>query len=69
MKGRSQAVRLPKECRLAGKEVYVRKLGGIVILIPKDDPWSSFARSLEHFTNDFPMETKQPVVKKRMVLR
>jgi antitoxin VapB len=65
MKGRSQAVRLPMECRLAGKEVYVRKLGGIVILIPKDDPRSSFARSLEQITEGFLAERKQPPAQRR----
>ena len=30
--GRSQAVRLPKECRFRGKEVYIRKYEDIVIL-------------------------------------
>ena len=32
--GRSQAVRLPKACRLPGTEVYVRKEGDRVILEP-----------------------------------
>jgi antitoxin VapB len=34
MRGRSQAVRLPKEFRLPGKEVRVRKVGDKVILEP-----------------------------------
>jgi antitoxin VapB len=34
MHGRSQAVRLPKEFRLPGKEVRVRKEGDSVILEP-----------------------------------
>ena len=34
MHGRSQAVRLPKEFRLPGKEVLVSKLGDTVILEP-----------------------------------
>jgi antitoxin VapB len=33
MNGKSQAVRLPKNCRLEGEEVYVKKIGNIVILI------------------------------------
>lgn len=32
--GRSQAVRLPKEFRLPGKEVHVRHLGSAVLLEP-----------------------------------
>jgi antitoxin VapB len=34
MHGRSQAVRLPKEFRLPGKEVHVRKVGNGVLLEP-----------------------------------
>jgi antitoxin VapB len=34
--GRSQAVRLPKEFRLPGKEVRVRRVGRAVVLEPLD---------------------------------
>jgi antitoxin VapB len=37
MHGRSQAVRLPKEFRLPGKEVSVRRVGRGVLLEPLDD--------------------------------
>jgi antitoxin VapB len=51
--GRSQAVRLPKEYAFAGDEVYVKRLDGIVLLIPKDnDPWQPFIDSLNEFTDD-----------------
>jgi antitoxin VapB len=36
MHGRSQAVRLPKEFRLPGKEVRVRRMGRGVLLEPMD---------------------------------
>ena len=51
--GRSQAVRLPKECRFSGEEVAVNKIGDIVILMPKDDKWSGFLDSLNLFSEDF----------------
>lgn len=51
--GRSQAVRLPKECRLPGDSVYVRKLAGRVILIPRDDPWQSLFEACGEVTDDF----------------
>ncbi len=38
MHGRSQAVRLPKEFRLPGKEVRVTKVGDKVILEPLEKP-------------------------------
>jgi antitoxin VapB len=39
MHGRSQAVRLPKEFRLPGKEVRVRRIGRSVLLEPLDQPF------------------------------
>ena len=57
--GRSQAVRLPKECRLPGDSVYVRKLAGRVILIPKDDPWRSLFESCGKVSADFMPEREQ----------
>jgi len=56
--GRSQAIRLPKEFRFSADDVYIKKIGKIVILIPKDDPWASLESSLNQFTQDF-METRE----------
>lgn len=55
--GRSQAVRLPKEFRLPGESVYIRKLGQIVMLLPKEHSWDSLAHACERFSEDF-METR-----------
>jgi antitoxin VapB len=63
--GMSQAVRLPKECRFDEKEVYVRKIGSVVLLIPKHDLWKSAWESLSMFTEDFMEERNQPIVQKR----
>ncbi|NOZ74221.1 MAG: AbrB/MazE/SpoVT family DNA-binding domain-containing protein, partial [FCB group bacterium] len=35
--GRSQAVRLPRKYRFDDKEVYIKRLGNTVILIPKNN--------------------------------
>jgi antitoxin VapB len=52
--GRSQAVRLPRKYSLPGQEVYIKKLNGVVMLIPKDeDPWKLLVDSLEKFSDDF----------------
>lgn len=51
--GRSQAVRLPKECRFANDEVAVNKIGEMVILMPKENLWSGFLDSFDMFTSDF----------------
>jgi antitoxin VapB len=57
--GRSQAVRLPKEYRFKGDEVYVNKLNGIVMLIEKENPWQHLINSLELFADDFMNEREQ----------
>ena len=59
--GRSQAVRLPKNCRFSGNDVFVKKIGTMVVLIPKDDPWSSLVNSLDQFTDDFLDDRDQPI--------
>ena len=51
--GRSQAVRLPKECRLPGTEVGVKRIGELVILFPMERAKDLFYSSLGNFTDDF----------------
>jgi len=65
MNGRSQAVRLPKEFRMPGDDVFIKRIGNIVILIPKDSPWSSLVKSLDQFTDDFMESREQPTQDKR----
>ncbi len=58
--GRSQAVRLPQAFRFEGEEVFIKKVGGMVLLIPKNDPWREWAESLHEFTEDFMATRDQP---------
>lgn len=51
--GGSQAVRLPKSCRFDDKEILINRIGSIVLLMPKDDPWGSMLNALNLFTDDF----------------
>ena len=51
--GNSQAVRIPHEFRLPDGELIIEKIGGVVLLIPKDDPWRLFDESLNGFSDDF----------------
>ena len=38
----------------------IKKFGKMVILLPKDDPWSTFVSSLDQFTDDFMDNRDQP---------
>jgi antitoxin VapB len=58
--GQSQAVRLPKEFRFEGKQVFIKKIGESVILIPFHAPWSTLLDSLEMFSDDFMEDRDQP---------
>jgi len=51
--GRSQAVRLPKECRFSSNEVLVSRIGDIVILLPKTGKWDEFMMAVDMFSSDF----------------
>ena len=66
--GRSQAVRLPKECRFEGSEVYVKRYDSMVILLPKGDPWATLVDSLEQFSADFMSDREQPSQEDRLSL-
>jgi len=60
MTGRSQAVRLPKEYRVTGNSVYVKRLGNSIVLIPKTgDRWAGMFAALDEFPRDFALERRQ----------
>ena len=63
--GQSQAVRLPKEFRFDDSEVFIKKSGNVVQLIPRKDPWNSLFGSLKKFSRDFMSERIQPEPDKR----
>jgi antitoxin VapB len=50
--GKSQAVRLPKECCFAGSEVGVTRIGEMIVLYPKERAWEIFT-ACEPVTDDF----------------
>lgn len=58
--GGSQAVRLPKEFRFAGKEVGIRHFGNGVLLLPIGNPWETLEAALASFEPGFDLERTQP---------
>jgi antitoxin VapB len=65
LNGRSQAVRLPKEYRFDGDEVFVKKVGDIVLLIPTELDWSIMEAAANYITDDFMNDRNQPKPQKR----
>ena len=51
--GQSQAVRLPKEFRFDGDQVYIQRAGNAVVLLPVDAPFQTLFNSLSLFSDDF----------------
>lgn len=58
--GNSQAVRLPKEFRFDEEEVVIRKIGDLVILLPKKYRAESLLAMLEEI-GPLGIERQQPV--------
>lgn len=58
--GDSQAVRLPKEFRLAGDEVFIKRMGNAIVLLPKSQSWDTLIASLSKFSDDFMTDREQP---------
>ncbi len=63
--GRSQAVRLPRDYRFDGEEVYIKKIGNAVVLIPKEKVWEVHEAGVDYFSADYMDDRKQPDLKKR----
>lgn len=64
--GKSLAVRLPKEFRMEGKEVYINKIGNTVVLIPiQKNIWDEWEKSLNMFSKDFLEDRNQPKTQQR----
>jgi antitoxin VapB len=58
--GESQAVRLPKEFRFSGTEVFIKRAGHAVVLFPTVSSWDVLIESLDKFPPDFLQKREQP---------
>ena len=66
MNGRSQAVRIPKEFRFEGSEVYIEKDGDRVILSPKGaSSWREFFEDTQTVSDDFSVEPRDMLAEER----
>lgn len=61
-----QTIRLPDGIRLEGDEVFVKRIGPSVVLIPKQhNPWQSLVESLDRFSDDYMQDREQPMEQQR----
>ncbi len=63
--GQSQAVRLPKEFRFEGTQVFIKRFGNAVLLLPEQDSWQLLFDSLGLFSDDFMEARDQPEQQER----
>ncbi|HEY0876842.1 MAG TPA: type II toxin-antitoxin system VapB family antitoxin [Zeimonas sp.] len=66
--GRSQAVRLPKEFRFEGDEVFIKRIGDAVVLLPRHG-WGTLFAALDAFEPDFRLEREHAEQPERELLR
>ena len=57
--GRSQAVRLPKEYCFSEDEVFINRVGEIVMLIPKTSKWAGLQNGIQMFSEYFMTEGRE----------
>jgi antitoxin VapB len=63
--GRSQAIRLPKQFRVPGSQVYLKRTREGFLVIPRD-PWELFFEGVNELSDDFMSEgRKQPKAERR----
>lgn len=64
MNGRGQAIRLPREFRVATGEVFLKKTAEGFLVIERD-PWELFEEGCRELSDDFMAERVQPPLEDR----
>ncbi|NJM56034.1 MAG: AbrB/MazE/SpoVT family DNA-binding domain-containing protein [Verrucomicrobiae bacterium] len=64
MNGRSQAIRLPKEFRVSGAEVSLKRVQQGILIVERD-PWEICREACQELSDSFMEERVQPPAQKR----
>lgn len=65
MNGSSQAVRIPKDFRFRSNVVYLKRVPGGILMIPREERFEAMRDALSEFTEDFMSVRKQGVMENR----
>lgn len=65
--GRSQAVRLPKAFRFDDDEVFIKRVGDAIVLLPRKG-WGTLFQALDAFEPGFAIKREQPAQQEREAL-
>jgi len=58
--GNSQAIRLPKEYRMNADSVQLNRIGNVLVIVPKDDPWANFREGIKEAEEFPPVDDVRP---------
>jgi len=64
MNGRSQAIRLPREFRVASDKVFLKKTSEGFLVVERN-PWEGFAEGCRELSGDFMSRREQPALEER----
>lgn len=56
----SQLIKIPDDMKIEDDQVYLKKIGNSIFVIPFHHPWDSLFESTDDFTGDFMYEREQP---------
>ena len=57
--GNNQSVKIPNEFHLTDTELIIKKIGSMLVLFPRNNPWEHLQKSLSEFTDDFMSDGRQ----------
>ena len=60
-----QLIPIPDNFKIEGEEVYIKKVGNILYIVPVNKPWQSLFESLSQFTPDFMINREELTVQPR----
>lgn len=61
----SQVIQIPDNMKIEDDQVYLKKIGNSIYVIPFHNPWDSLIESTDQFTDDYMNERQQPVQQER----
>ena len=61
----SQSIHIPESLKIDDDKVYLRKIGGVIYIIPFHNPWQSLLDSVDAFSEDFMQDRSQPTSQDR----
>jgi len=59
--GNGQFLQIPNDFKIDDAQVFLKKVNGVLYVIPLHNPWQPFFNSIQNFSEDFMEERNQPI--------